>query len=198
MKILLATADRDLLNGYKNLLEFDGHKVSTAFDGVQTLKALSESRPDIAIIENNIPRVDTGRILEYSAESRVPSVVLKKDGVTVKTLLQKPLACSYLAFPFFPEELIKTITDVTNNAASGEKIVLGSVEIDISEFRMTTGIPLTSEEINIIVGISRGDVVSAEKAGIYVEAINLKLQKADADKKITYVVNEGYKVVDAK
>lgn len=198
MKILLATADRDLLYGYKKLLEYDGHEVSAAFDGIQTLKAVSENRPDIAVIERNIPRTDTGRLIEYLAESRVPSIILEKDGITAKTLLQKPLANSYLAFPFFPEELRKTIDEVAEKAASEEKIELGNVEIDIGAFQTSAGTRFTNEELNMIVGVSRGNIVSAEKKGIYVDAINIKLQNAGGDKQIRYVANEGYKVVDAK
>ena len=51
MNILLADSDRDFLQCYQKLLTMDGHTVTTAFDGAQTLSLLGPEKYDIAILQ---------------------------------------------------------------------------------------------------------------------------------------------------
>jgi len=59
MKILLVDDSRTIRNIQKNVLAQLGHtEVAEAADGVEALKMIAESRPDLALIDWNMPNMD--------------------------------------------------------------------------------------------------------------------------------------------
>lgn len=57
-RVLLIEDNPDALSALSDLLSLDGHQVSSATDGESGLKALLDERPDIAIVDIGLPRLD--------------------------------------------------------------------------------------------------------------------------------------------
>ena len=56
--ILVAEDDKDLLNIYSEILEFNGYKVKTAVNGKEAVSKYKESFPTLVIMDGDMPDVD--------------------------------------------------------------------------------------------------------------------------------------------
>lgn len=106
-KILVVDDDKDIASWLKHALVYYGFNVSTAYDGLQCLEAVSNSIPDLILLDMMMPRMDgstTIRKLREEDRSRhIPIIVLSanppKDGderarligAGVKEFLKKPV-----------------------------------------------------------------------------------------------------------
>lgn len=95
MKILLASPERDLLKCYKALFEADLGETVTAFDGTQVLSLLSAEAFDIALLDNELPRIEYGKLIGQAKENNVPVIALTNGADTSQIN-----ANAYLKYPF--------------------------------------------------------------------------------------------------
>lgn len=58
LRILLVEDDRDFQRVFRMLLELDGHEVEVAGDGATALDLLKLQKPDVAIIDLGLPKMD--------------------------------------------------------------------------------------------------------------------------------------------
>ncbi|HWB81183.1 MAG TPA: response regulator [Nannocystaceae bacterium] len=58
MRIIVVDRDPDLLELITTLLELDGHRVSTARDGVAAQRLAAELQPDVVLTEIRLPELD--------------------------------------------------------------------------------------------------------------------------------------------
>ncbi len=105
MKILLADPDRDFLTSYGKILEIDGHEVETAFDGTQVITKTAGSRFDLVLLNSDLPRIDSVRIVRHLNEEGVPAAVLSGDGKKIEERFKEEKGAAYLYFPFGPAEM---------------------------------------------------------------------------------------------
>lgn len=120
MKVLFASPDRDLLSGYRAVLEVMGHTVATAFDGAQIPDLIASDAPDVAVMDETLPRFAADGILCALRERHIPSILLsarEPDAVCGSGTFRPD---AYLFFPFAPGELIATIGQAAENAG-GER-----------------------------------------------------------------------------
>ena len=105
MNILLADPDRDILFCYARLLAWEGHAADTAFDAAGFFGLWEERRPDLIILNADLPGLDRGRLAEKAAADPVPLLLLG----TARRAPAMPggLPSAYLAYPFRPEELLQ-------------------------------------------------------------------------------------------
>lgn len=91
-------------------LERRGYRVISAFDGVAAIKELGTSRPDLILLDINMPRLDGYRlcklIKKHEATQNIPVVMLSgKDGMFDK-LRGRLVGCSdYITKPFEADAL---------------------------------------------------------------------------------------------
>jgi len=105
MKILLADPDRDFLKSYEKILELDGHEVETAFDGTQVLSKTAGSRYDLVILDSELPRIDSRRIVRHLNEEGVRAAVLSLEGKKTEERFREEKVAAFLCFPFGPAEI---------------------------------------------------------------------------------------------
>ena len=67
MRILLADDNRDACDSLEMLLTFEGHEVRVAYDGDSALATLAEFRPDVALLDIGMPKMNG---YELAAEIR--------------------------------------------------------------------------------------------------------------------------------
>jgi DNA-binding response OmpR family regulator len=57
-KILIVEDEKSLNEAYRLILEKDGHKVFSAYDGQEALKKFKENTPDLVLLDLRMPKVD--------------------------------------------------------------------------------------------------------------------------------------------
>ena len=150
MRILLASPDRDFLSCYQIILSDSIGETKTVFDGTELMTIISEKEFDIVLLDKNLPRVDTKKILLRLNASRTPVLILSGSETEISDLTLDNLPCDYLRFPFDSAELISKINEITEIANSKEIIEFFNLKINLSDFCFTGGIRLTAGEIKII------------------------------------------------
>jgi DNA-binding response OmpR family regulator len=83
-KILICEDDKFLSNAYKVKFTKRGYEVRQAYDGVETVKALSEYSPDIIILDLIMPVKDGFSVLEDISKNdtwkKIPCIVASNLG----------------------------------------------------------------------------------------------------------------------
>ena len=197
MNILLADSNRDLLQCYQKLLTMDGHTVTTAFDGAQTVSLLGPEKYDIAILEDSLPRIDLDQLLQALNRQHIPVIVLATDAVGVKTLLGPTLPNAYLSFPFLPADLKQLIQAVTDKTRSPETVSCCGVEVDIAGFCFTgTATRLTNGEIDLMKALCQPLQAAGKRTRVMIQALNEKMKTLGKPARIIYEMEKGYRLVN--
>ena len=121
--ILVADDDPDILTLVATLLEREGHVVVRAEDGQQAVKCLFERRPDLVILDVDMPRLDGWQVLDRIREvSSVPVIMLTaQSGELEKVRGLRGGADDYVTKPFGRQELAARVdAALRRSAASGE------------------------------------------------------------------------------
>ncbi len=113
-KILVIEDEADIRNTIKQILEFEGHDVLSASDGVEGVNSAKENIPDLIISDVNMPELDGfGVITELrnnKSTSTIPIILLtarsEKEDIREGMNLG---ADDYLNKPFTIDELKKSI-----------------------------------------------------------------------------------------
>lgn len=104
-------------------LERRGYRVVSAFDGVAAIKELGSCRPDLILLDINMPRLDGYRlcklIKKHEATHEIPVVMLSgKDGMFDK-LRGRLVGCSdYITKPFEADALTQKVSKYLTSANS--------------------------------------------------------------------------------
>ena len=193
MRILFAAPDRDLIESYQLLLTPLFGDVATAFDGTQVLSLLDREKFDILVMDEGLPRVDSGRIVERLEERGTPVIMLKTGAVTVRQLTEPVLPNALLPYPFEPAELAELIRRVTARAAGGPRIA--AEDVTALGFRLEGGPRLTERELELLEELAAGGAVREENNGAYLGALNEKFMAQNVRARIRYRAGEGYRLV---
>ena len=198
MKLLLADPNRDLLSGYKKLLELRGHSVRTAFDGTQVLTLLGETKFDLAILNERLPRVGHDQMVRNLREEGIPVLVLLDSPLNTKTLLRTELANAYLPFPFSPGELSALMENVLGKVRSTGTLECMGVRVDVPAFCFSsTRVRLTAGEMDVLEKLSRRERLAGSGNGVWVHSLNQKLDRLRQRVRIAYTAEKGYRMVSA-
>ena len=113
-RVLVVDDDAKTVDLVKLYLNRDGHRVITAYEGVEALRLARESHPDLIVLDLMLPGIDGLEICRtIRAESDVPIIML-----TAKTTDQDKLtglglgADDYVTKPFSPRELAARVRAV--------------------------------------------------------------------------------------
>lgn len=156
-KIALVDDDRNILTSVSLTLEAEGYSVATYTDGASGLEGLTADRPDLAILDIKMPRMDGMELLRrLRQKSDVPVIFLtSKDEETDEALGLSLGADDYITKPFSQRLLVARIRAILRRtelvraeAADGETtpladslqgaaIVRGALEMDPARHRVT-------------------------------------------------------------
>ena len=197
MEILLAASDRDLLQCYQKLLTMENHLVITAFDGAQMVSLLRTHPFDIAVLQDNLPRMEHEHLLRMMKQDGIPVIVLTEKHATVRAMLKTELPNAYLPFPFLPEDLTELIQAVTEKAHSNEKLSRCGIEVDVNGFCFShTETGLTNGEIDLFRDLEKPVKSSGRRIRIMVQALNEKMRQNGKQARIIYEIEKGYRLVN--
>ena len=113
-RVLVVDDDKDIVQTIKGNLELDGYEVLTAFNGSIGLHIAKTSRPDLVILDLNLPDIDGIKACEIMRrEFNFPIIMLTaRDGITDKVLGLKCGADDYMVKPFNFLELSARIKSI--------------------------------------------------------------------------------------
>jgi two-component system OmpR family response regulator len=112
--ILIVDDDRDIRSLLADYLESNGYRALSAADGTGMWKTLDEARPDLIVLDLNLPG-DDGLTLcrKLRANSTLPVIMLTARNEPLDRILGLEMgADDYLPKPFEPRELLARIRSV--------------------------------------------------------------------------------------
>ena len=140
-----------------------GYRVSTAANGTDALKAATEQRPDVIVLDLMLPGLsglDVLQALRKQEDTRDVGVILltarREEADRIRGLSLG--ADDYLTKPFSPNELTLRVAAIIRRLAAppvsgGSPLVAGSITVDRSAHRVTVEgqeIPLTATEYKLL------------------------------------------------
>ena len=121
--VLVADDDPDILTLVSFRLEKAGYEVITATDGKEALGLAIDRRPDIAVLDVRMPKLNgyevTSQLRENPVTSRTPILLLSAS--VHETSVAKGFdagADDYLKKPFVPQELLARIDAILKRSQS--------------------------------------------------------------------------------
>ena len=157
-RILVVDDDKDIVQTIKGNLELDDYEVSTAYDGRTCLQLARDSRPDLVILDLNLPDLDGIKACQVMRrEFDFPIIMLTaRDGVADKVLGLECGADDYIVKPFNYLELsarIKAIFKRLERSLVNDQYEFKALSINFKSRILTvrgTPVKLTKTEFELL------------------------------------------------
>jgi len=223
-KILVVDDEKKFVDVLRGYLEQAGFGVVTAYDGKQALAAFRREKPNLVLLDLNLPEVDgldVARTLRQS--SNVPIIMVTARVEETHRLIGLELgADDYITKPFSPREVVARVRAVLRRAAGEtapvEILRAGEIEMDVSKHTVTLDgkpVELTPTEFDLLGALIKNpgrvytrmqllDLVQGETFEGYERTVdahikNLRQKLGDDPKEPRYILTVfgvGYKFVE--
>ena len=147
-RILLVDDEPDIVELLEYNLRQSGYTVVTAPDGNSALAEVRRQRPDLVLLDLNLPDIAgtevCRRLRRDPSTSSLPIMMITARTEEIDRVVGFELgADDYIVKPFSPREIVLRVQAVLRRAgqrapaaSGGEKIVLGVLEIDVPQHRV--------------------------------------------------------------
>ena len=222
MKVIIIEDDRQIRELLPRYFAREGIEAVSAASGYEGLDAIYEGRPDIALLDVNLPDIDGWSVLRrirQSESSEMPVIMVTGRGELSDKLLGLELgADDYIVKPFEPSEVVARVKAVLRRArlSIGQKGVIAAEGITIDfeariVLRMGKAVQLTAKEFDVLLALAsrKGVVIGRsqlyERAWgeepldddhtleVHINKIRSKLEGEDGLSYITTVRGVGYR-----
>ena len=222
--ILVVDDELEIVKVVRAYLEQSGFRVLTASDGQQALAVFRRERPDLIVLDLNLPSLDGLAVCRaIRRESDMPIIMLTARVDETDRLIGLELgADDYIVKPFSPREVVARVRAVLRRAGTTPEpasiISIGDLKIDLEKHevhRQDRLIDLTPSEFNILHvmaaqpgrAFSRMDLLDAAQGEAYegyertidVHIKNLRQKLGDEPRNPLYILTVygiGYKFSD--
>ncbi|MEG8181449.1 response regulator transcription factor [Nocardia terpenica] len=173
--VLVVEDDAGVRSTLDQLLRFEGYRVRLADDGQHALEILTEERPDLAVVDVVMPRLDglsLCRMLRRRGD-RLPILVLTaRHQVGDRVAGLDAGADDYLAKPFATEELLARLRALLRRSApeGGPLLTVGDLTLDPATREVRRGgtpLDLTRTEFDVLELLIRNQRVVLTRSRIY-------------------------------
>ena len=179
--ILVADDDREIVKAIRKLLEMEGYRVLSAYNGLEALEALVENEVHLIILDIMMPKLDgLSALMKIRENKNIPILLLSaKTEESDKVLGLSMGADDYISKPYQPAELVARVKSALRrylylgNLATAQEekanvIDNGSLSLNLDEKQIYVDgepVKLTATEYRIIELLmrNRGRVFSAEE-----------------------------------
>jgi two-component system alkaline phosphatase synthesis response regulator PhoP len=157
--ILVVDDEPKIVKQARDYLERNRYRVLTAADGTTALAVARHERPDLIVLDLNLPEMDGLDVCRaLRRESDVPIIMLTARVEETDRLIGLELgADDYITKPFSPRELVARVRAVLRRVRGGVHqpgiIRAGDLELDLHGHRVARGgepVPLTRTEFNLL------------------------------------------------
>ena len=122
MNIMLVDDSRTIRNIQKNILSCLGHTdIVEAADGVEALKKIAESTPDLILLDWNMPNMDGLTLLKKVREQGMKMPIIMCTTEAEKTRVVQAIqagASNYVVKPFSTETMAEKIDQTLKKVAA--------------------------------------------------------------------------------
>ena len=153
--ILIIDDDLDIGNVLEEILKNEGYSVSRAYSGTEAVFVLSQSRPDLILLDLMLPWLSGEEVLPYI--KGIPVIVMSaKVDVDNKVELLLGGAVDYVTKPFHTKELLARIAvhlRIFDTLDKSEILTFEEIELDVDTHIVRikdTEIKLTRTEYAIL------------------------------------------------
>lgn len=153
--ILIIDDDLDIGNVLEEILKNEGYSVSRAYSGTEAVFVLSQSRPDLILLDLMLPGLSGEEVLPYI--KGIPVIVMSaKVDVDNKVELLLGGAVDYVTKPFHRKELLARIAvhlRIFDTLDKSEILTFEEIELDVDTHIVRikdTEIKLTRTEYAIL------------------------------------------------
>ena len=160
-KILVIEDEQDMLDMVVTVLSAAGHTVSTCINGSEAMDKFHSAKPDVVILDWQLPGKDGLEILqEMVAISQTPVIMASaKTNIEDVDMALDLGAADYIKKAYGGKELLAKITSVLNRPERTDNtlIKIGPIEIDVSGYEVRRNgqkILLTPLEFNLLLTIA--------------------------------------------
>lgn len=218
MRILVVDDDPQIRESLKRHLAYEGYQVSTAGDSRETFAQVSDSRPDLVVLDWMLPGMDGIEICRRLRQADDFPIIM----LTAKGTLEDKVdgldsgADDFLVKPFQPEELLARIRALLRRRAPASQspvIRFGLITLDASARQVWVSdkpVDLSSKEFDMLELLMRhanqvltrdtfydriwGYDFSGESniLEVYIRYLRAKLEAAGSPKYIQTVRGVGY------
>ncbi|MBN1429522.1 MAG: response regulator transcription factor [Anaerolineae bacterium] len=163
-KILIIEDERQIARLVRLYLEEAGFQAVENHDGKQAIFAFRHEKPDLVILDLNLPGIDGLDVCRaLCRESDVPVIMLTARSEEADRLIGLEMgADDYIVKPFSPREVVARVRAVlrrTSRSQSPPEIMrVGSLTLDMTGYRASIGdhvLTLTPSEFEILVTLAR-------------------------------------------
>jgi two-component system, OmpR family, response regulator MprA len=121
MRVLVVDDDPDVRDSLRRSLTFEGYQVTEAADGAQALDAIAAARPDIVVLDLQMPvlgGLETCRRLREQGDDVPVLMLTARDGTRDRVTGLDAGADDYLPKPFALEELFARLRALLRRTSS--------------------------------------------------------------------------------
>ncbi|WP_067998975.1 response regulator transcription factor [Nocardia pseudobrasiliensis] len=218
--VLIVEDDPNVRSTLEQLLRFEGYQVRLASDGREALDLLEHTRPDLAVVDVMMPRLDglsLCRALRRRGD-RLPILVLTaRHQVGDRVAGLDAGADDYLPKPFDTEELLARLRALLRRSApeTVEMLTVADVTLDPATREVTragAGLELTRTEFDVLELLMRNQRIvltrsriyehiwgfdfdtESRSLDVYIGYLRRKLEQGGATRLIHTVRNVGYTI----
>ncbi len=162
--ILVVDDDREIAHAIQKLLGKEGYDVYVAYDGMQALEKLAETRIQLILLDVMMPKLDgLSATMRIRQDRNIPIIILSaKSEDSDKVLGLSMGADDYVTKPFNPSELVARVQSQLRRymhlgdisaGIKGSQIVTGGLILDVEAKQLLVdGVPtrLTATEYRIV------------------------------------------------
>ena len=163
-RVLVVDDEPKIVRLARDYLEHSGYRVVTAGDGQMALDTARQSRPDLVVLDLNLPGMDGLEVCRrLRSDSDVPIIMLTARVEETDRLIGLELgADDYITKPFSPRELVARTRAVLRRTGGETRqrdtIRAGELEIDLGGHRVSRdgeSVHLTPIEFNILITLAQ-------------------------------------------
>src|SRR5437660_4679477 len=151
-KILIVEDEQSVVNLLRKGLEPEVFQLIAAYNGQAGLRAVTEARPDLLILDLTLPGLDgfelCRRIRKQPETARLPILVLSGRAEEVDKVVMLELgADDYVTKPFSTKELVPRVTTPlrrVSTPALPQVLRVGTLEVDLDRYTVHVAGPPTS------------------------------------------------------
>lgn len=168
-RVLIVEDEAKIVELLRLYLERDGYQVSAAADGPQALELAEKEKPDLVLLDLNLPGMDGLEVCRrLRARGPVPIIMLTARGEEVDRIVGLELgADDYVSKPFSPREVVARVRAVLRRSAPSppqERRRFGPLEMDLARHEVTVDgqpVALTATEFRLL------ETMSAESGRVF-------------------------------
>ena len=155
-RVLVVDDEQGIVDFLKLGLRYEGYEVRSAGDGTQALIAISEFKPDLVVLDINMPRMDGFEVCRTVQGADMGILILSaRDGLEDRLKGLDVGADDYLVKPFHFEELLARARAVLRRRrpTTGEVLKVGLLTLNDGTREVSLGdraIELTAREFDLL------------------------------------------------